>query len=257
MGPTALPTVDLRPYVAQPIPPEVVMMQLAIPRQRAVLGGVLIAAAAALAFIVAGRSASTPTATVVVARHDIAVGARLDPSDLELRRVAVDASVGMHTFDSTDGLVGSSTLSPIDEGELLQRSAVRPGSDRSGRGISFAVERDHAVAGDLRSGDSVDVLATYGTGPDAETAVLARSVRISGVTSDDDATSAGSGRLVITADLEDTDRILAIAHAAQIASLTVIRTTGAPTTSSGRDLITSPGSPFSALSSTIPGAVFP
>lgn len=232
-------------------------MHLAIPRQRAVLGGLLIASAAALAFIVAARGTATATTAIVVARHDIALGSRIESSDIELRQVALNDQLASHGFDSTDALIGSSTLAPIASGELLQRSAVRSGSSGGARGFSFAVQRAHAVDGDLRSGDIVDVLATYGTGLDAETRVLARSVRISRISGDDTAASTGQSDLIITASLDDPERTLDLAHAAQTASLTVVRTTGAPSATGGRDVATTPGSPLVTFGGPAPTAVFP
>jgi hypothetical protein len=107
--------------------------------------------------------------------------------------------------------------------------------------FSFPIDREHAIDGELQSGDTVDVLATFGSGLDAQTALLARSVRLTQVTTTDSSSVAGAGRLVVTASFADTDKVLDVAHAAQVAALTLVRTTGSNAPESGRTLVMSPG----------------
>ena len=216
-------------------------MRSTIPRQRAVLGGFLIAMAAALAFLASGRGSSTPSTSIVIARQAITPGTTLTAADVEVASLALTDSVASHGFESVDALIGASTLAPIDRGELIQRSAVRSSTAGAEPGFSFPIDREHAVDGDLRPGDTVDVLATFGSGMDAETAVLARSVRVSDITETDQSAVSGSGRLIITATFASTDLVLDIAHAAQVAALTVIRTTGIAPTTGGRTIVTGPG----------------
>lgn len=224
-------------------------MHFAIPRQRALLGGLLIAIAAVLAFLASSGHSSPPSTDIVIARHRITPGMTLGEADIELVSIAITDAVAVHGFDSTEALIGASTLAPIDQGELVQRSAVRTITAGAEPGFSFPIDREHAVDGDLRPGDSVDVLATFGSGIEAETAVLARSIRVSEITEGDASSVGGTGRLVITATFSSLDQVLDIAHAAQVAALTVIRTTGITPGSDGRRIVTGIGSdPFATAS---------
>jgi Flp pilus assembly protein CpaB len=212
-----------------------------IPRHRAVLGGLLIALAAALAFLAASAGDSTPTRAVVIARRDITPGAQITAADLERRSVPVSDDLASHGFSTTDELVRATALAPVGAGELVQRSAIRTEtSPTSGSGFSFAIDREHALDGNLRPGDSVDVLATFGSGLDAETAVLASTVRIAQITTTDATSVAGAGRLVITAEFSDGEQLLDVAHAAQVAALTLVRSNGSAPIASGRRFVTSP-----------------
>ena len=232
-------------------------MRFTIPRQRAVLGGFLIALAAALAFVASTRGSATPSTNLAIARQALTPGTRLTAADVELVSIPVTEDLAAHGFDSLDALIGASTLAPVDSGELIQRSAVRPSSAGAEPGFSFPIDREHAVGGDLRPGDIVDVLATFGSGIDAETAVLARSVRLSDISETDPSSVSGSGSLIITATFASADQVLDIAHAAQVAALTLIRTTGIAASSGGRTIITRPGLDPFATSMRSPAAVLP
>ena len=213
-----------------------------IPRHRAVVGGALIALAASLAFAASNADHSAPSHTVVVARRVIAPGTQLSSADLELRTVAISDELFDKGFSDPDELEYAATLAPIGAGEFLQHSSVRvSGAPVNGVDFSFPIDREHAIDGELRSGDTVDVLATFGSGLDAQTALLARSVRLTKVTTTDASSVAGAGKLVVTASFADTDKVLDVAHAAQIAALTLVRTTGTNAADGGRTLVMSPG----------------
>jgi len=225
-----------------------------IPRHRAVVGGALIALAAGLAFTASNADHSAPSHTVVVARRVIAPGTQLSSADLELRTVAISDELFDKGFSDPKELEYAATLAPVGAGEFLQHSAVRvSGAPVSGVDFSFPIDREHAIDGELRSGDTVDVLATFGSGLDAQTALLARSVRLTKVTTTDASSVAGAGKLVVTASFATTDKVLDVAHAAQIAALTLVRTTGTNATESGRTLVMSPGAiPSGAEASGLP-----
>lgn len=213
-----------------------------IPRHRAVIGGLLISVAAGLAFLAASGGGGVPSRTVIVASRSIPPGTVVTPSDLELHSGPMSADLAANGFTDIGELLAATTLAPVGAGEIIQHSAVRTDAGRgSGVGLSFPVDREHALDGDLRPGDTVDVLATFGSGLDAETAVLARSIRLAGITTTDATSVAGAGRLVITATFTDTDQLLDVAHAARSAELTLVRTTGSVPGPAARSLVTSPG----------------
>jgi Flp pilus assembly protein CpaB len=214
-----------------------------LPSGRAVLGGLLVAVAALGVFAAYAGAQQPPRTTVVVATTSLPAGHRLSPSDLRTVQVDLPAGTASSTYASVDDLVGAVTLAPLDAEELVQRSAVLA-ADADAPPVhefSFPLERERAVDGDLRPGERVDLLATYGTGSDAYTVVLARGAVVSAV---DDASSGSltsSGSLVLTLALGSADEVLDVAHASQVASLTVVRATLAGDGDATRDRTTAPG----------------
>ena len=138
-------------------------------------------------------------------------------------------------------MAGAVALAPIGEGELVQRSAVLTGGpSEPTREFSFPIDRDRALNGDLRSGERVDVLATYGSGTDAATTVLARDANVIRSADAKSGTLGSSGKLIITLALASADQLLDAAHAAQVASITVVRSTLAGDTVGTRSSTTGP-----------------
>ena len=123
-------------------------------------------------------------------------------------------------------------LAPGQAGEVLQRSAVllpdetdSPSDSR--REFSLPVERDRALNGEIEPGETVDVLATYGTGESAYTVTVARRA----VVVDLAETTGGlgsDGRIVVTLALADADTVLRATHASVAAVVTLVRSTRAP-----------------------------
>src|SRR5690606_6155761 len=143
-------------------------------------------------------------------------------------------------------------LVPLAEGELLQRSQVTLDADRAtgiGGQITIPVPADRTPR-ELRRGEQVAVLATYGSGVDATTIVTVAAATVLGHESKGEAIgSSATSRLTLA--LHDPSAIVATAHAAHVAELTVVRTS--PTTSAlpstyRRD----PVSPFPGPSSEEP-----
>jgi Flp pilus assembly protein CpaB len=182
-----------------------------------------------------------PGRTVVVASRAIDIGERLDGSVLEARTITVAEDLAGHGFDSTDSLEDSIAIAPIGNGELVQHSAVLVGGVVDGtREFSFPVDRDRAVNGDLHPGESVDVLATYGSGNDATTTVLARDARVIRLSDAKSGALSTSGKLVLTLGLASADQVLDAVHAAQVASITIVRSTRAIDPGGSRNTTTGP-----------------
>ncbi len=77
------------------------------------------------------------------------------------------------------------------------------------------------------------MLATYGTGSAARTLVVARRVQVLDLESAGTASLGSNGKVVVTVSLTDDDQVLATAHAAEVAAITLVRSTG--TTDDGAD----------------------
>lgn len=191
------------------------------------MGGLLVALAAVgifAGYLSATAGHARPT---VVATTDLGPGHRLTAADLAVVRLELPGSVAERTYVSPSQLVGAVVLGPVGRGELLQSSDVLAGDAPGGPGreISFAIDAARAVDGRLRPGEPVDVLATFGTGADATTTVVATAVRIAR-RSDPGGGLAGPGTQVVTLTMPDEATTIAVANAVDTATVTLVRSAG-------------------------------
>lgn len=206
-----------------------------LPNGRAITGGLLVSVAALGAYAAAATPSSSSSGYVVAAR-DLAPGDVVSADDLAIAGADLSPDIASGAFLETDDVVGAVVLGPVDAGELVQRGALAagPGPDPAAQ-LSFAVDADRAVDGDLAAGDRIDLLATYGTGTDAFTVRVVRRALVVAAAGDSSAIS-DSGRQVITLSLTDPGAVLAVAHAVRAGDITVVRTTGAgDDATAGRD----------------------
>jgi Flp pilus assembly protein CpaB len=211
------------------------------PNGRTIVGGLLVSAAALAAYLAVSGAGASSQQSVVISRRALAVGERLDNSTLATASVDTRTAELLRAFPSVDALAGSVALAPIGEGELVQRSAVLTGGPTEPtRQFSFPVDRERALNGDLRPGERVDVLATYGSGSDATTTVLARDANVIRVTDAKSGSLGSSGKLIVTLALTSPDQLLNAVHAAQVASITVVRSTLAGETIGTQSAVTGP-----------------
>ncbi|MGI9080342.1 MAG: SAF domain-containing protein [Acidimicrobiales bacterium] len=197
-----------------------------LPNSRAVAGALLVAAAAVGLFAASIRAQAGPDHSYAVVRHAVAAGTRLQESDLALQRIDLPASLRARAFDKLSDLAGTTVLAPLAAGELVQPSALAvTRSADAARTVSFPI--DHTHLGALKQGERIDILATYGTGVDAWTAIVVRQTQVVDV--DRSKSSLGdSGSPVITVAVGDPNDEVALAHAVALAKLTVVVATGAP-----------------------------
>lgn len=182
-----------------------------LPGGRAVVGALLITLAVIGVFAAWLSATSAPTTSYVVVRTDLAPGEELAPDDLRLVAMDLPEEQAARTFTSIEDATASVTLSPLAVGDLLTRSVVRPPDDVPGTALfSFEVASARAVAGELRPGDRVDVLAT----DDGVTGYVATDVPVVRAGGD-------GGDLVVTVALDDPALVLALAHASDEGSLHV------------------------------------
>ena len=204
-----------------------------LPGGRAVVGGLLVAAAAVGLFSLSTRAQGGPSQSYVVVRHAIAPGARLAESDLTRLPLDLPPTLAQHAFRDVRTLVGATTIAPLSSGELVQASAVvAKASGPASREITFGVAGPTLAAG-LESGERVDVVATFGSGTDAFSTVVLRQALVIGINPGRDRVAGGS-EASITVAVEDPDDAVALAHAVQLAKLTVVRATGAAPVNAGQ-----------------------
>jgi hypothetical protein len=190
---------------------------------RAIVGGLLVALAGLGAFVIA-RPDVGPEQRYVVSAHAIEPGARIGPGDLELIAVDLPELLSGAAFTAPDQLIDRVALAPLAAGELVQSGAVGVRALAPFE-VAVSVEGDRALDGELRPGERVAVLATYGSGPDAATftvvgtAVVERVTRPSGL--------AVGTTDVVTVGLATEAETQAVVHAARAAELTFVRTDAA------------------------------
>ncbi|HEY9291898.1 MAG TPA: RcpC/CpaB family pilus assembly protein [Microlunatus sp.] len=141
-----------------------------------------LAVLAAMGAAVAGISAATPepppSATVVVAAHQLSGGRQLTESDLSTRSVP-QSTVPVDALTDPQRLIGRTLVAPLSEGSVLTALSVLGVRPDTHPGLVIAPLRisDAAVVGLLRVGDRVDVVASD---PESGTAarVIADQVRV-------------------------------------------------------------------------------
>ncbi len=195
----------------------------ALPGGRAVVGGFLVALAAVGVF--AGYTGATADTRepYLVARQDLALGHRITRADLGTLPMDLPALLRSKAYRDPAQLIGTMVIGPVTKGELVQSSSVLAGGDGSSeRQISFAIDSARAVNGQLRRGEFVDVVATYGTGADGYTEAVVRAARVADRSETRGALSS-QGNEVVTLSLPDDAAALAVAHAVSTGTIMLVR----------------------------------
>ena len=197
-----------------------------LPSGRAMLGALLVTLAVVAVFVAAGGTDAAPSTTHVVAVRAIERGATVTASDLGVEAIELPDPVAANAFASVDELLGAVAMSPIEAGELVQRGHVArafDGVEGPSLEFSFPIARSRSPR-TLRPGDAVAVLATTGSGDAAITEVVVAAATVIAFDADDSGPASRTSA-VLTVAITDAREQLAVAHAAQVAELTVIRTT--------------------------------
>jgi hypothetical protein len=180
-------------------------------------------------FALARGADAGPTTTFVIATRAIAPGDPIDTSSLGMLAVDLPDQQAARAFAATSELRDAVALTAIEPGEIVQRSAVRDTASDGGTTaqITLSLDRACALGGRLQTGERVTVLATYGTGESASTLVLARAATV--VSTESNKNGVGSsGAVLVTLGLPDADAVVAVAHAAEVGTVTLARTGAVP-----------------------------
>lgn len=197
----------------------------ALPAGRAVVGGFLVAASAVGVFATWRAAAGGPTERYVVVTHDIAPGERIARRDLALVALDLPAAQRRVAFTDLGVLVGATALSALVDGQLVQSSEVaKPVGAPERAQVSLRIDPGAAVGGDLRPGDTVDVVATYTAGGEPETSTIGRGALVVKVLTDDQRVGS-AGAIVVVLAVRPSE-IEPIAAAAAAGRITLARTTG-------------------------------
>jgi len=200
-----------------------------LPGGRAVVGGLLVTLAAIGTFVAATSAGSAPTATVVVATRSIAAGDRIGASDLRAVPADLPDDVLATLFATPADVEGAVALAPLAPDQAIARTAVRtgPAGDVAAtHDLAFALERDRALNGRIQPGELVDLVATFGSGAEATTEVVARGVRVVSVDAPSASGVGSSAKIVITVAFGTETDVLRAANALEVAKVTLSRSTG-------------------------------
>lgn len=222
-----------------------------LPGGRAVVGGLLVAVAAVGVFAAYTDATADTRVPYLVARHDLAIGHILTAADLSALPMDLPPALRAKAYRRASQVVGAVVIGPVAEGELVQAGSVVAGGDGGvERQISFPIEASHAVGGTLRRGEFVDVVATYGTGADAYSAVVVHGARVAD-RSERRGSLADRGDEVITLVVPEPADTLAVAHAVSAAAVELVRVPGPASAGLGATDTYRPG-PGPAVGGTVP-----
>lgn len=221
---------DLFPDRSDPLDRDVAVGRSIRPRRglpdgRAVVGGLLVAAATVGTWWVSTDAGRVEPARYLVAARPIEPGHVLSAADVRRAPMQLPPSVRAEVYTDVESIVGQVALGPIATGGLVQEGALEPvaGTER-GREVSFAVGTEWAVDGALRPGDRIDVFATASTGEGATRRVL-RSAVVRHVSTAGGGLGEATG-LTITVAVADPVALEDAVPALRTMAITVVRSTG-------------------------------
>jgi hypothetical protein len=205
-----------------------------LPTGRAVVGALLVTLAAIGLFVAYRQAVGEPDTGYLVLEHRVEAGQRVTDADLRLEKIELPDSMTPTVFNDAAAVIGAVAIVPLRMGELLQRGDVlllAPGElpeDPPWREFSFSIARSRALDGQIRSGEIIDLLATYSVNANTDTVVVFRNAPVLRVTDVSEGILSSTGGVTITAALTDPSTVLAAVNAIDDAKeLTVIRATKA------------------------------
>lgn len=172
-------------------------------------------------------TSTSATTLVWAAAHDLPQDAVIDGDDLRAVEVRLPGDLAASYIPSSEGIEGSIVRRAVLQGELVHVGWLADtASGGAGRSMTLPVSPEHAVGGDLRAGDRVDVYATFDPGDArARTTLLARDIEIvevvtaGGFALDEEAVIG----LTVSVSPEEATRL---AFAIRTAEIDVVRITG-------------------------------
>ena len=203
----------------------------ALPSGRAVVGGFLVAVATVGMFAAYVNATAGPQTSYVVAARDLAPGDRVDAAAVRLVPLTLPDEQRARSYDVIEPLLDTTVIEPLLAGELVQEgSLIATGADEGTRTVSFAIDPARAVSGTLKAGERVDLLATFGSGTEACTYVVAADIPVVAISEATGSLVSAAGGLTVTVAVDDVEDEVAVAHAANAGATTLVRTTHADAT---------------------------
>ena len=168
------------------------------------------------------------TVLMVVPKRTISPYQPISVNDLSTIRVPTRSQFSALFVSNSNSLLGDQALVALEPNEPITQSEVAPIIHNADRELTLEVPSARAVEGSLSPGDRVDVLATYGSGPTANTITAGRSVLVLAVSQLASSFSSSSPKTVsVTLAISSFDEMMAIAQGQVAATITLVRSTGA------------------------------
>lgn len=160
------------------------------------------------------------TVHVWAVRRALPAGTTLQADDLTQRRIRLFGDDRARYLDARGGdPAGRVLLRPLGDGDLLPVSALGDNGTTATRVVGLPLGRAHALGGNVRRGDVVDVIATRKTaGGGFTTYAVARNVPVVGVDKPSSGFGAGRNDFVVLVEVAP-DLALGIAAALRAAEI--------------------------------------
>ena len=165
------------------------------------------------------------TRAVIVAAVDLPAGSSVESTDLRAVEVDVDDTLYamLIPWAQADALVGQVTAHPIVAGALIGTTDVRDPSGPAGlRSMSIPVDAEHAVGGQLASGDRIDLILVADDGP----RYVLTGAEVLSISSDGELGALVSSDFYIVVAV-DAEQALLVAEAIRDGRMEIVRSTGA------------------------------
>ncbi len=201
----------------------VVARRTGLPGSRAVVGALLVVAAAVGTFAAYLSATAPPQDEWLVAARPIARGEVLAASDLAvvLADVPAEQALSILRGSQLDDVVGTTAAVPIGKGAFVLGSMVQPAEQLEGELFAFSLPAERALGGAVVEGSRIDIVATYGGGASAETVYVVRGVTVTRSTGSSG--SLGGGSTLVTVLLPDPVTVQRVAHALGNAQVWLVR----------------------------------
>jgi Flp pilus assembly protein CpaB len=200
-----------------------------------VVGGIVLVAVSVFGGLRLSRDPE-PGTVVYVAASDLDAGHVLTRGDLSTSEIRGEPGLvsGLARVGHAGAPVGRSLRNAVRQGGAIQLDVLGAGV-APGREITIPVTPEHALGGNVRSGDRIDVFATFDKGTDASrTVTVARSAVVEGVVRSDGLFGQHGGALTALTLAVEPNAAIKVAFAARNADLDVVRARG-ELSGSGRD----------------------
>jgi pilus assembly protein CpaB len=175
--------------------------------------------------------ATTGRTPVLVAAHDIQAGAVLRPADLRTAELAGDAGTmaSLVPEREIETVLGRELATPVPQGTPLPRASLASEGSHAAA-FTLVVPALRALAGALRPGDRVTVLATFDSGAGARARALARGLRVLPVGEAPEGLDRASASIPVTVALSNPSLAAGLALANTEGKIDILREGGSGST---------------------------
>lgn len=176
-----------------------------------------------LGVLVAPGGADEPDRRHLVAAVDLAPGDTIDPTMVQPVAMGLPPPVARHALTEVGDVADLTARVAVPAGAVLHAGQFRadPIDAAGGPEVTISVPVRRALGGRLATGDALDVIATYGSGTEGFSAVVAAGAIVTEVAPVDDALGV-EPTVTVTVRLGPRDDVLAVVHAAHADALSLV-----------------------------------